>query len=150
MYGLFSARAIISAFFAVNRRVIHCVGVAYRFCPSGECYFVTNAFDECLRRFYQRSSNYTVGIKSPIFQLRSKNKIFDFQSLMSKPTLHPRTLIFLKHRVHWSSVNEVAIELRASNVIECAHVSGKGGFVCLIELLVNTAKGFQEMQHDSC
>ena len=115
-------------------------------CPSGECYVVANAFGECLRRF----SNYTVGIKSPIFQLRSKNKISDFQSLMPKPTIHPRPFISLKDAVNWSSVNKPIIKLGASNVVECAHVSGEGGFVFLIELLVNTAKGFKEIQHDSC
>ena len=69
---------------------------------------------------------------------------------MPKPTLHPRTLIFLKHRIHRRSVNKSVVELRASDVIKCAHISGEGGFVLLIELLVNTAKGFQEIQHDSC
>ena len=69
---------------------------------------------------------------------------------MPKPTIHPRPFISLEDAVHRRSVNKVVIELRASDVIECAHVSGEGCFVFLIELLVNGAKGFQKMQHDSC
>ena len=69
---------------------------------------------------------------------------------MPKPTLHSCTLIFLKHRIHRRSVNKVVIEVGASDVIESTHVAGEGGLVFLIELLVNVAKGFQEIQHDSC
>ena len=107
---------------------------------------LTNAFGECLANvfddFQQRSSNYKVGINSSIFQLRSRNKISDFQSLMPKPTLHPRTLIFLKHRIHRRSVNKVVIEVGASDVIESAHISGKSSCIFLIELFVDVAKGF--------
>ena len=69
---------------------------------------------------------------------------------MPKPTLQPSPLISLEDAVHWCAVNESIIELGASNVVECTHVSGEGGFVFLIELLVNVAKVFQEMQHDNC
>ena len=115
---------------------------------------LTNAFGECFANvfddFQQRSSNYKVGIKSTIFQLRSRNKISDFQSLMPKPTIHPRSFISFENAVHRCAMNKSIIELRASDVIKCAHISGEGGFVILIELLVNAAKGFQEIQHDSC
>ena len=69
---------------------------------------------------------------------------------MPKPTIHPRTLIFLKHRIHRRSVNKVVIEVGASDVIESAHVSGEGGFIIYIEMLVNEAKLFEEIQHDGC
>ena len=41
--------------------------------------FSTNACGECLRLLINNiSSNYKVGIKPPVFQLHSRNKIFDF------------------------------------------------------------------------
>ena len=67
---------------------------------------------------------------------------------MPKPTLHSCTLIFLKHRVHRRSVNKPIIELRASDVIESTHVAGVGRFIIYIEMLVNEAKLFEEIQHD--
>ena len=69
---------------------------------------------------------------------------------MPKPTIHPRPFISLEDAVNRCAMNKPIIKLGAGNVVECTHVSGEGGFVFLIELLVNTAKGFQEMQHDSC
>ncbi len=93
-----------------------------------------------ITQFQLRSRNYEIGITQ--FQLRSRNKIFDFQSFMPKPTLQPRTLIFLKHRIHRRSVNEPFIELRASNVIECSHVARVGRFIITVEMLVNETKLF--------
>ena len=61
---------------------------------------------------------------------------------MPKPTLHPRTLIFLKHCIHRRSVNEVVVEVGTSNVIESAHVASVGRFIVDIEMLVNEAKLF--------
>ena len=61
---------------------------------------------------------------------------------MPKPTIHTRTLIFLKHRIHWRSVNEVVVEVGASSVIESAHIAGVGRFVIYIEMLVNETKLF--------
>ncbi len=69
---------------------------------------------------------------------------------MPKPTLHPRTLILLKHRIHRRSVNEVVVEVGASDVIESAHVAGVGRFIITIEMLVNETNLFKEIQHDGC
>ena len=69
---------------------------------------------------------------------------------MPKPTIHPRPFISLEDTINRSAMNKSIIELRASDVIESTNVAGEGGFVFFIELLVNVAKGFQEIQHDSC
>ena len=64
---------------------------------------------------------------------------------MPKPTIHPRAFIPLEDAVNRSVVNKPFIELRASDVIESAHVSREGGFVFLIEMLVNETKLVQEI-----
>jgi hypothetical protein len=61
---------------------------------------------------------------------------------MPKPTIHPHSFISLEDAVNRSTVNKSFIELRASDVIECTHVTSVGRFIVDIEMLVNETKLF--------